>query len=138
MTAEEGAGRQALRSGLLPVSYQTVRSQLKQFRHRFQVPVGFVNVHMPEVGRQFLEFSFDIESRSVPMDQRASGKSVAHIMEPWTTAMTLRDGAEAELLRQPCECVTRHPLCYPDSALRDEESRGWFSKDAVSPVGVLL
>jgi hypothetical protein len=53
---------------------------------------------MPEIRGQLWEFSLDIESSSVPMDQRASGKSVAHIVEPWTTPMTLRDDAEAELL----------------------------------------
>ena len=55
-------------------------------------------MHMPKIGCQLWEFPFDIESRSVPMDQRARGKSVTHIMEPWTTAMALRDGTEAELL----------------------------------------
>src|ERR1035441_1396512 len=49
---------------------------------------------MPEIGCQLWEFPFDIESRSVPMDQRAGGKSVAHIVEPGTTAMALRDGTE--------------------------------------------
>jgi cytolysin (calcineurin-like family phosphatase) len=81
-----------------PVTQQAVCSQLKQLRHRFQVPVGFVHVHMPEIGCQLGEFPFDIEPRSVPMDQRARGKSVAHIMEPWTTAMAFRDGTEAKLL----------------------------------------
>ena len=56
------------------------------------------DVHMPEIGCQLGEFPFDIEPRSVPMDQRARGKSVAHIMEPWTTAMAFRDGTEAKLL----------------------------------------
>ena len=58
-------------------------------------------MHMPEIRGQFWEFSFDIDPGSVPIDQRASGKSVAHIMEPWTMAMALRDGAEAELLLYP-------------------------------------
>ncbi len=86
---------------------QTVCRQLEELRHRFQVPVGFVNVHMPEIGCQLWEFPFDIESRSVPVDQGASGKPVAHIMEPRATAMALRDGTHAELLGYPREGVAR-------------------------------
>ena len=55
-------------------------------------------MYMPEIGCQLWEFPFDIEPGSVPMDQRASSKSVTHIMEPWTMAMALRDGTETELL----------------------------------------
>ena len=93
-------------------------------------------MHMPEIGCQLGEFPFDIEPLSVPMDQRARGKSVTHIMEPWTTAMAFRDGAEAELLGQPREGVACYPLRDPGTALGDEKGRGWFSKDAVSRLGV--
>ena len=73
-------------------------------------------MNMPEIRGQLWEFAFDIQSGSVPVDQRASGKSVSHIVEPGTPAMTLGYGAEAELLGQPRERVAGHAIRYPTTA----------------------
>jgi hypothetical protein len=52
-----------------------------------------------KVGGQLREFSFHIESLSIPPDQCVSGKSVTHVMEPGTPAMALCLATKTELLR---------------------------------------
>jgi hypothetical protein len=82
------------------------------------------------------EFSFHVESLSIPPDQRTSGKSMTHVMEPGTTAMAFCRATETELLRYPGEGVARYPLRDPGTALGDEKGRGRFGKDAVSRLSV--
>lgn len=95
-------------------------------------------MYMPEISGQLWEFSFDIQSRPVPVDQGAGGKAVAHIMKPRATAMTLCDRAEAELLGKLRKGVACHAIRDSDAALGDEESSSGFSQNAVSPGGVLF
>jgi hypothetical protein len=121
---------------LLPVIQEPVRGQLKEFRHRLQVPIRFIDMDVPEVGGQLWEFSFHVKSLSIPPDQRTSGKSVTHVMEPGTTAMALCRATETELLRYLGEGVARYPLRDPGTALGDEKGGGRFGKDAVSRLGV--
>jgi len=78
-------------------------------------------VYVSEIGGKLWKFSFDIESRSVPVDQRGSGKSVSHVMEPWAAAVTLRHGAETELLGQLCEGVARHAVRDSGTALGEKK-----------------
>src|SRR3984957_18234214 len=128
--------RCALSSRLLPVVQKTIRGQLKEFRHRLQVPIRFIDMDVPEVGGQLREFSFHVESLSIPPDQRTSGKSVTHVREPGTTAMALCRATETELLRYLGEGVARYPLRDPGTALGDEKGRGRFGKDAISRLSV--
>lgn len=95
-------------------------------------------MNMSEIRCQLWEFAFDIETRSVPMDQRASGKSVPHIVETWAAPMALRQGAESELLGYPREGVARHAIRDSDAALGNEKSSGGFRQDMVSPAGILF
>src|SRR5215831_3974473 len=99
MLEAEREGR-PLSSSLLPAIQETIRGQLKQLRHRLQVPIRFIDMDVSEVGGQLREFSFHIESLSIPPDQCVSGKSVTHVMEPGTTSVALRLATETELLRQ--------------------------------------
>ena len=95
-------------------------------------------MNMPEIRGQLWEFALDIQAGSVPVDQYASGKSVAHIVKPWTAAMTLGDGAEAELLGQPREGVARHAIRDPTTTFGYKESCSRSREDTVSPLGVLF
>ena len=63
---------------------------------------------------------------------------LAHIMEPWTMAMALGWRAQADVLGQLREGVARHAIRDPAAAFGYKESRTWFRKDAVSPLGVLF
>jgi hypothetical protein len=103
--------------------HQPIRSQLKEFWHGFQVPVGIVDVDVPQVGSQLGEFSFDIEPGAIPPDQSVGSISVSHVMKPWTTAVPLGRYAETEMLGQLGEGVSRSPLCNPATPLRDKECR---------------
>ena len=93
---------------------------------------------MAEIGGQLGQFSLHIKSGAIPMDQGACGKSVAHIMEPRTTAMAFRPGAQAELLRQLGEGVARHAIGNPGATFGDEKSGGCHRQDAVSSSGILF
>ena len=64
---------------------------------------------VPQIGGQLGEFSFNIEPGAIPVDQGAGGKSVSHVMQPGTAAVTLGGCAEADLLGQLGEGVLRHP-----------------------------
>ena len=119
---------------------QPVGSQLKKFGHGFQVPIGIVHVDVPQVGGQLGEFSFDIEPGAIPVDQGADGKSVSHVMQPWTAAVTLGRCAEAELLGELGEGVSSRPLRESDHRARRRKNArsGWCRKEAISSFGVLF
>jgi len=38
---------------------------------------------------QLGEFSFDVDSGAIPVDQGAGGKSMTHVLQPRTVAVTL-------------------------------------------------
>src|SRR5215469_6965790 len=128
-----------LSSSLLSVVQETIRGQLKEFRHRLQVPIRFIDMDVSEVGGQLREFSFHIESLSIPLDQRASGKSVTHVMEPGTMSVALCHAPETELLRYLGEGVARYPFCDPRATLGEEEGLArWCAYHAISLFGVLF
>src|SRR6266567_6519643 len=63
------AGRESWRKSWLQLPLdQPVGSQLKEFRHGFQVPISVVDVDVPEVSGQLGELSFDIEPGAIPVD----------------------------------------------------------------------
>ena len=120
---------------------QLVGSQLKEFRHRFQVPIGVVHMGVPQIGGQLGEFSFDIEPGAIPVDQGAGGKSVSQVMQPWTAAMSLglNRYAEAQLLGQLGEGVSRCVPCNSSPALgKEERGSGWCRKEAIPRFGILF
>ena len=131
-------GRWPLSSRLFPFVQQTIRGELKEFRHRLQVPISFIDMDVSEVGGQLWEVSFQVESLSIPLDQCESGKSVTHVMEPGTTSMALCHATETELLRYLGEGVARYPFCDPRATLGDE--KGWVrsGKDTVSRLSVVF
>ena len=92
---------------------------------------------MSEIGGELGEFAFDIESGTVPVDQRAGGKPMAHVQKPGAAAMPRGLCAETQLLRDLCERVASHAICDSSAALGNEK-RGslWRREDAVSLVGV--
>jgi len=62
---------------------------------------------------------------------------LSHVMKAWTATVTLGRYAEAELLGQLGEGVSRCPSCKPLAALGDEESRGGScSKNVISGFSV--
>ena len=75
---------------------QPVGSQLKEFGHGFQIPIGIVHMDVPQIGGQLGEFSFDIEPGAIPVDQGAGGKSVALMpISALATACRIPDYAES-------------------------------------------
>ena len=118
---------------------QPVGSQLQEFGHGFQVPIGIVHMDVPQIGGQLGEFSFHLESGAIPVDQGAGGESVPQIMQPGAATVTLSGPAKAQLLRQLGEGVSRHPLGGPAAPLGDEERRSArCRKEAISDLGVLF
>jgi hypothetical protein len=96
-------------------------------------------VDVPQIGGQLGKFSFDIEPAAIPEDQSADGKSVSHIMQPWTTAVALCWHAEAELLGELGEGVSSRRSGNPPPTLGDEEGWSrWCGKEATSSFGVLF
>ena len=73
---------------------------------------------MPQVGGQLGEFSFDIDAGTIPVDQGAGGKSMTHVLQPWTVAVALGKCTEADLLRQLGEGVLHCRVVYPAPASR--------------------
>src|SRR5208282_4198796 len=118
---------------------QPVGRQLEEFGHCLQVPIGIVHVDVPQVGGQFGKFSFSIEPGAIPADQGASRKSVPHVVQSRTAAVTLRRWAETDLLGHFGEGVSRRRVENPATTLGDKERRsGGCRKEAISGSGVLL
>src|ERR1700730_10994768 len=118
---------------------QPVRSQLKKFGHGFEVPISVVHMDVPQVGGQLGEFPFDVEPRTIPVDQGADGKSMTHVHQPWTTAPTLGSRAETDSLTELGESVFRRRTGNPAPAFGDEKGtneRCW--EKAISGFGVLF
>lgn len=72
-----------------------------QLGARTEIPVGVLDTHVTEEGRQGRQLALDVLARSIPTQQRLNGEPVPQIMEPraWNT----RAGMHLRLVEQLIE-----------------------------------
>ena len=63
--------------------------KLKEFRNRFEIPVGVAVIDVPKIGGKFVQFPSHFEARPVPLNEPPSRETVPKMLKPWSTTGTL-------------------------------------------------
>lgn len=102
---------------------QPLGGKLEKFRDGFDIPIGVADIDMAKVGRQLRPFHRHLQPGLVPVDQRASGKAVADVLQARaaTAAPTLNDGAQADCAGELGEGAADRAALQPGAALGNEE-----------------
>src|SRR5208337_4016706 len=92
---------------------------------------------MAEVGREFGQVSFDVDTVAIPVQERSDRQSMAKVVEAWSSRIA--GIAQADLARQLDECPTNAPFGQAGAVLGKEETRaGRIAGETIPTDGIAL